>query len=162
AGGAGGLASRTGGGPRPLGGGRSAGRGWPLWRGDPHPAVSQHRRPGGPPARPGQAGAHRAGYRGPRADAAAGPRRLHAHRRAGGAQLLRRPRGRRGGLRTCPRRLRDLRLFRGLVVSAAQPAPAPAPRATAFSPRTILALVLVGVVSFSGLAVLAAYAPELR
>ena len=47
-------------------------------------------------------------------------------------------------------------------MSAAQPAPAPAPRATAFSPRTILALVLVGVVSFSGLAVLAAYAPELR
>jgi hypothetical protein len=32
----------------------------------------------------------------------------------------------------------------------------------AFSPRTILALVLVGVVSFAGLAVLAAYAPEWR
>ena len=32
----------------------------------------------------------------------------------------------------------------------------------AFAPRTILALVLVGLVSFSGLAVLAAYAPELR
>lgn len=44
-------------------------------------------------------------------------------------------------------------------MTAAQPA---APRAQAFSPRTILALVLVGVVSFSGLAVLAAYAPELR
>jgi hypothetical protein len=36
---------------------------------------------------------------------------------------------------------------------------APAP---AFSPRTILVLVLVGLVSFSGLAVLGAYAPELR
>jgi hypothetical protein len=32
----------------------------------------------------------------------------------------------------------------------------------AFSPRTILALVLVGLLSFSGLAVLSAYAPELR
>src|SRR5665213_2730606 len=32
----------------------------------------------------------------------------------------------------------------------------------AFSPRTILALVLVGLVAFSGLAVLGAYAPELR
>jgi hypothetical protein len=32
----------------------------------------------------------------------------------------------------------------------------------AFSPRTILALVIVGLVSFSALAVLAAYAPELR
>lgn len=41
----------------------------------------------------------------------------------------------------------------------AEPAPAAAP---AFSPRTILALVLVGIVSFAGLAVLAAYAPELR
>lgn len=37
-----------------------------------------------------------------------------------------------------------------------------ATREPAFSPRTILALVLVGIVSFSGLAVLAAYAPELR
>ncbi|HEY2751241.1 DUF4350 domain-containing protein [Phenylobacterium sp.] len=36
------------------------------------------------------------------------------------------------------------------------------PPATAFSPRTILALVIVGLVSFSGLVVLAAYAPELR
>ena len=34
--------------------------------------------------------------------------------------------------------------------------------AAAFSPRTILALVLVGIVSFSGLAVLSAYAPDLR
>ena len=34
--------------------------------------------------------------------------------------------------------------------------------APAFSPRTILALVLVGLVAFSGLAVLGAYAPELR
>jgi hypothetical protein len=40
---------------------------------------------------------------------------------------------------------------------------APGPdRSQAFSPRTILALVAVGLVSFSGLAVLAAYAPELR
>ena len=35
-------------------------------------------------------------------------------------------------------------------------------RPPAFSARTILALVIVGVVSFSGLAVLSAYAPELR
>ena len=35
-------------------------------------------------------------------------------------------------------------------------------RSQGFSPRTILALVAVGLVSFSGLAVLAAYAPELR
>jgi phage tail protein X len=34
--------------------------------------------------------------------------------------------------------------------------------AQTFSPRTILALVIVGVVSFSGLAVLATFAPELR
>jgi hypothetical protein len=48
-------------------------------------------------------------------------------------------------------------------VSAADPPATPGPaRTEAFSPRTILALVLVGVVSFSGLAVLAAYAPELR
>jgi hypothetical protein len=32
----------------------------------------------------------------------------------------------------------------------------------AFSPRTIMALVLVGIVSFAGLALLAAYAPDLR
>ncbi len=48
-------------------------------------------------------------------------------------------------------------------MSAPQIAAAAAPnRAQAFSPRTILALVAVGLVSFSGLAVLAAYAPELR
>jgi hypothetical protein len=41
-------------------------------------------------------------------------------------------------------------------------ADAGAGRAQTFSPRTILALVAVGLVSFSGLAVLAAYAPELR
>lgn len=34
--------------------------------------------------------------------------------------------------------------------------------ASAFSPRTMLALVIVGLVSFCGLAVLSAYAPELR
>ncbi|MBS0331675.1 MAG: hypothetical protein JSS35_02805, partial [Proteobacteria bacterium] len=34
--------------------------------------------------------------------------------------------------------------------------------AAVFSPRTILALVLVGVVSFAGLALLAVYAPQLR
>jgi hypothetical protein len=39
---------------------------------------------------------------------------------------------------------------------------APADHSQGFSPRTILALVLVGLVSFSGLAVLSAYAPELR
>lgn len=43
------------------------------------------------------------------------------------------------------------------MTSADLPAPGPA-----FSPRVILALVLVGVVAFAGLAVLAAYAPELR
>src|SRR5688572_24928537 len=32
----------------------------------------------------------------------------------------------------------------------------------AFSPKTILALVLVGIVAFAGLAVLSAYAPDLR
>lgn len=42
---------------------------------------------------------------------------------------------------------------------AAEPATAGKPE---FSPRTILALVAVGLVSFSGLAVLSAYAPELR
>lgn len=42
---------------------------------------------------------------------------------------------------------------------SAADASAPPP---AFSPRTVLALVLVGVVAFAGLAVLAAYAPELR
>jgi hypothetical protein len=36
------------------------------------------------------------------------------------------------------------------------------PQSPAFSPRTILALVLVGVLSFSALAVLSAYAPDLR
>ena len=41
-------------------------------------------------------------------------------------------------------------------------AAAPASDRPAFSPRIILALVLVGVVSFAGLAVLATYAPELR
>ncbi|MDB5419640.1 MAG: hypothetical protein JWP50_3059 [Phenylobacterium sp.] len=41
----------------------------------------------------------------------------------------------------------------------AVPIDRPAP---AFSPRTVLALVLVGIVAFSGLAVLGAYAPELR
>ena len=35
-------------------------------------------------------------------------------------------------------------------------------RPPAFSPRVVLALVLVGVVSFAGLAVLSAYAPDLR
>ncbi|WP_372782835.1 DUF4350 domain-containing protein [Phenylobacterium sp.] len=39
---------------------------------------------------------------------------------------------------------------------------APAGPPQAFSPRTILALVIVGLMSFSALAVLAAYAPELR
>ena len=43
------------------------------------------------------------------------------------------------------------------AVSGSPPAAKPA-----FSPRTILALVAVGLVSFAGLAVLAAYAPELR
>lgn len=43
---------------------------------------------------------------------------------------------------------------------AAAPATAAAP--PAFSPKVILALVLVGVVAFAGLAVLAAYAPDLR
>jgi len=48
-------------------------------------------------------------------------------------------------------------------VSGAEAAADPAPdRAQPFAPRTILALVLVGIVSFAGLAVLAAYAPELR
>ncbi len=41
-------------------------------------------------------------------------------------------------------------------------AAAPTASSQGFSPRTILALVLVGIVSFSGLAVLSAYAPELR
>ncbi|MBS0360091.1 MAG: hypothetical protein JSR98_01820 [Proteobacteria bacterium] len=41
-------------------------------------------------------------------------------------------------------------------------APATASDRPAFSPRTILALVLVGVFSFAGLVVLATYAPELR
>src|SRR5207302_8695468 len=62
------------------------------------------------------------------------------------------------------RRLRDLRLLGGLVVSAVE-APAGRSQTTSpptFSPRTILALVVVGLVSFSALAVLAAYAPELR
>jgi hypothetical protein len=45
------------------------------------------------------------------------------------------------------------------VVAGAGSAPGAKP---AFSPRTILALVAVGLVSFAGLAVLAAYAPELR
>ncbi|WP_374470641.1 DUF4350 domain-containing protein [Phenylobacterium sp.] len=36
------------------------------------------------------------------------------------------------------------------------------PKPPAFSPRTVLALVLVGVLSFSALAVLSAYAPDLR
>jgi hypothetical protein len=49
-------------------------------------------------------------------------------------------------------------------VSEAAPTSAGATSAAkpAFSPRTILALVAVGLVSFAGLAVLAAYAPELR
>ena len=48
-------------------------------------------------------------------------------------------------------------------MSAPEISAAAAPsRPPAFSPRTILALVVVGLVSFSGLAVLAAYAPELR
>jgi hypothetical protein len=38
----------------------------------------------------------------------------------------------------------------------------PPVRAPAFSPKVVLALVLVGVVSFAGLAVLSAYAPDLR
>ncbi|MGZ3375911.1 MAG: DUF4350 domain-containing protein [Phenylobacterium sp.] len=41
-------------------------------------------------------------------------------------------------------------------------APTGGARPQTFSPRTILALVIVGVVSFSGLAVLATFAPELR
>jgi hypothetical protein len=45
------------------------------------------------------------------------------------------------------------------VSDAAVPASTPP---GAFAPRTILALVLVGVVSFAGLALLAAYAPDLR
>ena len=45
-------------------------------------------------------------------------------------------------------------------MSDAAPAAAAAP--PAFSPKVILALVLVGVVAFAGLAVLAAYAPDLR
>ncbi|MET0295242.1 MAG: hypothetical protein ABW042_09525, partial [Phenylobacterium sp.] len=40
--------------------------------------------------------------------------------------------------------------------------PAPARAAPAFSPAVILALVIVGVIAFSGFAVLSAYAPELR
>ena len=44
-------------------------------------------------------------------------------------------------------------------MSAAEPASS---RPPAFSPRTILALVIVGLVSFSALVVLAVYAPELR
>jgi len=44
-------------------------------------------------------------------------------------------------------------------MSAAEPTSATLP---AFSPKVILALVLVGVVAFAGLAVLAAYAPDLR
>lgn len=39
---------------------------------------------------------------------------------------------------------------------------APTERAQAFSPRTVLILILVGVVSLAALAVLAAYAPDLR
>ena len=41
-------------------------------------------------------------------------------------------------------------------------ADAPGRPPQAFSGRSILALVLVGVVAFAGLAVLSAYAPELR
>ena len=44
-------------------------------------------------------------------------------------------------------------------MSAAADRPASAP---AFSPKVILALVLVGIVAFAGLAVLSAYAPDLR
>jgi len=47
-----------------------------------------------------------------------------------------------------------------LSVAAADPAPAEAH--PAFSPRTVLALVLVGLVAFAGFCVLATYAPELR
>jgi len=43
--------------------------------------------------------------------------------------------------------------------AAAEPSGAKAPT---FSPRTVLALVLVGIVSFASLAVLSAYAPEMR
>lgn len=39
---------------------------------------------------------------------------------------------------------------------------AAAPQPPAFSPRTVLALVIVGIVSLAGLAVLSAYAPDLR
>ncbi len=47
--------------------------------------------------------------------------------------------------------------------AAVSPSPAPAARNTGpFSLRTVLVLVLVGVFSFSALAVLSAYAPELR
>jgi hypothetical protein len=47
-------------------------------------------------------------------------------------------------------------------VSAVEAEPGAAGGPQAFSPRTILALILVGLVSFAGLAVLGAYAPELR
>lgn len=47
-----------------------------------------------------------------------------------------------------------------MIAVEAEPGAAGGPHA--FSPRTILALILVGVVSFAGLAVLGAYAPELR
>ncbi|HEX3700569.1 MAG TPA: DUF4350 domain-containing protein [Phenylobacterium sp.] len=40
--------------------------------------------------------------------------------------------------------------------------PEPRPSAAPFSPRTILALVLIGVTAFAGLSVLAVYAPDLR
>jgi hypothetical protein len=48
------------------------------------------------------------------------------------------------------------------VSLAATPVAATPDRSQGFAPRTILALVVVGLVSFAGLAVLAAYAPELR
>ena len=48
------------------------------------------------------------------------------------------------------------------MTAAAEPTAEPAPIRQVFAPRTILALVLVGIVAFAGLTVLAAYAPELR
>lgn len=46
--------------------------------------------------------------------------------------------------------------------AAADPAPADGGAGPAFSARAILALVAVGIIAFAGLAVLSAYAPELR
>jgi hypothetical protein len=68
-----------------------------------------------------------------------------------------------------PRRLRALRLCGGVVLTAVQAAPAPGDLpvrrslgASAFSPKVVLALILVSVFSFSALSVLFAYEPDLR